>query len=381
MDPSDAPGLTRRARRAVTLIAVSLTVIVVASLLYLHPKIGGPPPQPVAKSSPTPPLLVGPYITNYSFVTPSVGWAVVVNLPEQTPFWIFKTTDGAKHWVVQYTGHREAYGPLSGLIRFFDRTHGVVIGGPDAILRTSDGGDHWIKVTVPISGIATSAVFSDSMHGWVGAIAALVVAAPITELVSTADGGLNWTNLPRPPGISQIVFRSQTEGWASGVDPAQPALYSTSDGGRTWTEHRLPVHIEPMEGKPWLTVPRVILIPERGVIALILDTAYASFDGGDTWRLLVRPPAASYYEVAFVDATHWWAMQQDGALYKTSDSGQTWDRVAQHQLEGVRFVIGIIDSKHAWVQFLTRSPRQASGLALTSDGGVHWTYANVPNPP
>ena len=114
---------------------------------------------------------------------------------------------------------------------------------------------------------------------------------------------------------------------------------------------------------------------------MIMDTAYASFDGGDTWRRLVQPPAVSYFEVAFQDATHWWAMQQDGALYKTLDSGQTWDRHAQHQLDGLSFATGIIDSQNAWVKFLGRSPRLASGLALTRDGGVHWTYANVPNPP
>ena len=151
MDRNGEPALTPRARRATALIAASLTAIVVVSLLYLHPRIGAPSSQPVVKPSPTPPLLVGPYITNYAFVTPSVGWAVVVNLPEQTPFWIFKTTDGAKHWVKQYSGHRDAYGPLSGQIKFFDRSHGIVIGGPDAILRTSDGGDHWTRLSVPLS--------------------------------------------------------------------------------------------------------------------------------------------------------------------------------------------------------------------------------------
>ncbi len=128
-----------------------------------------------------------------------------------------------------------------------------------------------------------------------------------------------------------------------------------------------------------MTLPRVALIPGHGVIAHVLDTPYASFDGGLTWRILVPPPAASYYEVAFEDATHWWAMQQDGALYKTSDGGESWNRVSSSHLEGYSYVAGFIDPKHAWAQFWTRST-QANGLAFTSDGGIHWTYANVPAP-
>jgi photosystem II stability/assembly factor-like uncharacterized protein len=302
---------------------------------------------------------------------------VVVKLPDQTPFWIFKTTDGAKHWVMQYSGTREAFGPLSGQIRFFDPSHGFVIGGADAILRTSDGGNHWTKLTIPVSGI-TSVTFSDPMRGWAGGIAARVPAAPITQLASTADGGDTWTQLPQPPAVTEIAFRNPGEGWAAGTDPAQPTVYSSLDGGHSWTAHPLPAHFSPVEGKAWMTVPHLYLIPGRGLMAMVLDQAYITF--GDRWRLLVPAPAVSYYEVGFEDATRWWAMQQDGDLYKTSDAGQSWRRVAAHQLDGVHFVVGIIDSNHAWAQFLARSYNPASGLALTSDGGVHWTYANVPNP-
>jgi hypothetical protein len=176
-------------------------------------------------------------------------------------------------------------------------------------------------------------------------------------------------------------FRNPRDGWAGTIDTdGTRTVYSSNDGGLTWLPHPLPV-------SPSLNPPTppgnlgtdVKLLPGRGVLAVTLEGAFTSFDGGDTWRVVVRAPAVPYNEVAFEDATHWWAMQQDGDVYKTSDAGQSWVRVAPHRLDGVRFDIGIIDSKHAWVRFWDRSA-PASGLALTADGGVHWSYANVPAP-
>jgi photosystem II stability/assembly factor-like uncharacterized protein len=380
LDPTHEPtALSRRARRGVTLIAVSLTVIVVASLLYLHPKLGTTA-QPTPKPSPTPPILAGTYKPTYSFATPSIGWAlVVVGGPDQTHFWIFKTTDGAKRWVSQYEDRIEAGSPQSLQIRFFDTSHGFVIAGADTVLRTRDGGNHWKKLTAPLYGL-TAAVFADPMHGWLRGLASWDAGNPITHLVSTADGGDTWTKLPAPPAVSEIVFRNPSEGYAGGMDRAKQIVYSSNDGGKTWTIHELPTTIKPVAGQPW-TSPHVRPIPGAGVLALVGGAAYASFDGGESWRDLVQPPAVSYYEVAFEDARRWWAMRQEGDLYKTSDSGQSWARVSAHQLDGLRFAIGIIDAKHAWVRFAIRGTQQGSGLALTSDGGVHWTYANVPVPP
>jgi photosystem II stability/assembly factor-like uncharacterized protein len=384
LDPNaePEPGLSRRTRRGIALISASLAVIVVVGLLYLHPKIGVPAPQPVAKPTPTPPALAGSYSARYEFVTPSIGWAMVLDVPQSTLFWVFKTTDGAKNWMIQATFRREVGSRLNPQIRFFDRSHGIVIAGTDSIWRTSDGGLRWTKVTSPVNGLV-SVTFSDPMHGWARGAAGRLAADVTTQFVSTADGGDTWTPLPPPPPITDVVFRSPVEGWAGGADPNRPTVYSSNDGGATWSAHLLAGGVEPVEGRLWMTTPRVFLIPARGVIAHVLDTPYASFDGGVTWRILVPPPAVSYYEVAFEDATHWWAMQRDGAIYKTADSGQSWNRVSLHHLDGLSYVVGIIDSKHAWAQFFIRSLQDgfATGLALTADGGVHWTYANVPTPP
>jgi photosystem II stability/assembly factor-like uncharacterized protein len=74
-------------------------------------------------------------------------------------------------------------------------------------------------------------------------------------------------------------------------------------------------------------------------------------------------------------------MQYDSTLYKTSDAGQTWKRVS-YQLDPLVYTIGVVDAQNAWARLDSQiSTRRGYGLAVTRDGGVHWTYANVPTLP
>jgi hypothetical protein len=70
-----------------------------------------------------------------------------------------------------------------------------------------------------------------------------------------------------------------------------------------------------------------------------------------------------------------------GTLWKSSDAGQSWKHVGQ-QLDDFDYRPHVIDAKHAWAELRsstgTRFP--VTGLAMSSDAGLHWTYVNVPKP-
>jgi hypothetical protein len=89
----------------------------------------------------------------------------------------------------------------------------------------------------------------------------------------------------------------------------------------------------------------VYLIPGAGVMAVTTDgqgivVGLTSFDGGSTWRRLSPPPGETTFDdYVFQDA---WAQMQ--------------------------------------VVFPNTNPPQGTGLAMSSDGGVHWKPVNVPNP-
>src|SRR5207249_9419839 len=138
----DLPQPSHRARRALPLIASALTAIVVVSLLYLTSGIRSS--QSPASSAPIA-VMSGPYLARYDFISPSVGWALVLDYSSfATSFRIFRTTDSASHWQLQYTGQAEGG---QTYIHFFDRDHGFAYAG--LVYRTVDAGVHWAQMQTP----------------------------------------------------------------------------------------------------------------------------------------------------------------------------------------------------------------------------------------
>jgi photosystem II stability/assembly factor-like uncharacterized protein len=401
-DLDTTAGLSRRARRALPLIAGALAAIVVVGLVYLHPVFpAGHPVLRAAPSPPPPPLLPEQYLVAYDFLTPTAGWALVEDGSTAPPrFWIFKTTDVAKHWQLQFTS--SAGQPTAGAlkIQFFDRNNGLVaLSGTGAVYRTSDGGAHWTALTLPSFGYS-SLYFSDRLHGWIlGTVLSPDQRVATSRLFSTSDAGDHWSALPPPPafllggkgGFSEAAFRGPNEGWMGGF-AQQPTVHSTIDGGVTWQSHPLPVVISGkggfVQGSAPLVETTVSLLPGAGVLAVVIDqnalpAGLTSFDGGSTWSRLSRAPGETQYsDFIFQDTFHWWAMR-NGTLFKSSDAGQSWKQVAQ-QLDEWDYVPQVIDSKHAWGVMTAAVPTanlsRGTGLATTADGGVHWNPVSVPTP-
>ena len=106
-----------------------------------------------------------------------------------------------------------------------------------------------------------------------------------------------------------------------------------------------------------------------------------AFDRGHSWLQVELPPGPFQYGgLSFVDDQHWWVSNAN-ILSKTSDAGQTWQQVRTVDPD----VSGdwtfqpaqVIDARHAW---LIMSTPLARGLAMSSDGGMHWTPVTVPQP-
>jgi len=394
----EQPLDSRRARRAIPLIAAALAATVVIGLLYMRSAVSSPTQAPPTSV----PVMSGPFNATYDFISPLVGWAMAVDYavlgtcrspdlracPTGSTFWIFRTADGARHWQRQYTGTGQgAY----GTIHFFDAEHGIVEIGPGTY-RTVDGGASWRLIENPLGEAYPSPMvtFASPDLGW----AVIQDVAGNTSirrprLYSTADGGETWRLLPGelPSGAdlgpfgaaNRPVFTESGEGWLGGGFISAPIVYHTTDGGASWH----PIEVTPERGREFFT--SVALIPGGNVLVVAtggseLVNVYLSSDQGATWQTL--PQTTSDLEnVEFVDADDWWTTS-DGVIFQTHDAGATWRRVI-----GLGFpaywnfqTAGVIDADHAWWAMTSEALSTNNGLAMTSDGGAHWKMVNPPQP-
>ena len=380
MDQDEPLG--QRGRRALPLIAAALTVIVVASLLYIRAnasqssrRVLGAPPVPQLDSQ---------YRVAYDFLGGSTGWAVVVSAAARGPrFSVFRTSDGARHWRKQFTGATVQGTDLS--IQFLDSNVGIL--QLDRVYRTVDGGAHWGVISIPDdSPIYT---FISPTRAW---------ALDGQQLFATADGGLTWQmrgNVPQSirgvgkGGPQALAFGATGEVWAGAIDQIMPTVYATSDGGATWKAIAVPhdANAVIVGGKPLLYSTSAQTVPGGGVLVLAEDDfgnaqAATSFDMGRSWnriRVPTQDPQRSVY--SFLDARRWWASFLS-LLYRTDDGGQTWRVIRSAVTDSmIDWTIGsahMIDARRGWAPIT--SGHGTSGLAMTNDGGLHWAPVNVPQP-
>ena len=378
---AETEGTGRRQLRAVSLIAVALIVVVAAGFAYLRP----PPTHKQA----TPPASIDPLLyssnsVNFAFITPSIGWAslaVAGSSLDAAQFRIFRTVDGAKHWQLQFEGQtavsRRSNGFSPITVQFFDKTYGfMAVGGPiGQLYRTIDGGAHWDSVGLPPSPQIEFVTFSDPSYGWLLATSASTGSQAL-NLYATGDAGTSWQRLPDPPAdASGLSFRRPSDAWMGGFGPGPPHVYSSSDAGQSWQRHDVPGFWDPALG--YDAFPD--LVPVAGVVVTAFcecanspgpgPSYYTSFDGDTTWRVVPSPGFLAYQ-----DSTHWWATTSD-ALFKSSDAGRSWKQVATMPTSWQVFGPVILDPMHAWASINVMG---GFGLALTSDGGLHWTLAKVP---
>ncbi len=393
---------------------VALAVILVAACAPAggsQPTAVVTPPTPTPLTTPlaaaTPPsaaqVLSDPYLATYAFVSPSLGWALVAKRhgvldtsPAPSPdFWVYRTTDGAMSWQTQFSGTVATF--LVGGVQFFDQSNGILdVTGlqKSLIYRTADGGQHWSAISLPNNTVGYS--FADPMHGWAYAWHELNGPATHPDLLSTLDGGRTWTTRSWLDGAfwpgngipGEQHFRLNGEGWFGGLS-LQAMAYSTPDGGINWKSIAIPLapglFPTPSPDDPNFDV-QVVLLPQAGVLTIVgggfgWQHGFTSFDGGATWKLVASTPDLTPFQhLLYVDAKHWWVIGA-GGLSKTADAGQSWKRVqAPVLLDGWTYSAHVIDSGHAWAELTSSTSTAGSALVMSSDAGVSWTPANVPQP-
>jgi photosystem II stability/assembly factor-like uncharacterized protein len=153
-----------------------------------------------------------------------------------------------------------------------------------------------------------------------------------------------------------------------------------------WRELAISSSLGAPTGAGYLTSAR--LVPGGAVLVLVTDDsahvlgAFLSGNRGVSWRQVAFPIAVSTFgDLAFVDGTNWWILQS-GYIWTTPNAGLNWTQLAPVGLpDGWRFEDArVIDALHAWWSMVSSFKSTNNALAMTSDGGQHWTMVKPPQP-
>lgn len=229
--------------------------------------------------------------------------------------------------------------------------------GFDGIWRTSDGGQQWRLVV-------TGTVTGDALVGrrlWATVDGVLL-------LSSTA--GRSWLPIDTPQGVdvmaAAVSHRAAGSGWITvNLGVASPVLY-TADGGRTWTRVGY--------GNPEFPIQWT---SRRTGFAVNAVAIWRTMNRGRTWTRLKMPPgyeAGGLGGVNFLSADTGFVTVSDpdgSNLYQldgTTNGGTSWTTLGT-----LPFVTAIDFANPERGLVLS-----VNGWAVTTDGGVLWTWHRVP---
>ena len=285
---------------------------------------------------------------------------------------------------------------------------GAASGG---VLKSEDGGQTWISLfdqqpSLSIGALAIDPTDSDILY--VGTGEANAGGGSVTYggfgVFRTTDGGTTWEDI----GLRETRYIGRIL-----VDPGNPdrvfvaalgtlfstnsdrGVYRTTDSGMTWEQVLFvsdstgaadiiqdPVNTDILYASMWERIRR----PDRRSYGGATCGIYKTTDGGDSWALLsgglpsgsdvgriglaLSPADPTVINAVFADSVGYFK-----GLYRSIDSGGTWNRVNDGALESGYFYF----SYGWWFGHLEADPADPDilfahgvGLYRTTDGGDSW---------
>jgi photosystem II stability/assembly factor-like uncharacterized protein len=260
---------------------------------------------------------------------------------------VYKSTDGGRTW--KNVGLKETY--HIGAVLVHPKNPDVVyvaalghLWGPNAergVYRSMDGGQTWKLVLTrgPQAGAVDLAMdpnnpkviyasfWEESRKPW-----RFDSGGPGSGLWKTTDGGDNWTDISRAPGLPRGVLgrigvtvspANPERVWAI-VEAADGGVFRSDNGGRNWTHTN---EQNDLRQRAWY-YSHIYADPKNPDEVYVLNTGmYRSTDGGRTYASIRTPHGDNHDLWIAPDNPQRMIESNDGGANVTVDGGHTWSTV------------------------------------------------------
>jgi len=305
------------------------------------------------------PLPQGNNLSDVDFINDLEGWAVGGG------GMILHTIDGGQNWTIQPSGENSSLNDIS-----FPSKGVGYIAGENVVLKSTDSGKSWQKLTTAPSG-AKRIIFIDEKIGWMGSGSLIHY---------TTDGGLTWQvyKMPDPYWVNGLFFVDSQVGFWAGFG----GVHKTTDGGRSW---------QGLWNLPMIYSYHDVYFFDRlrGVAIGSSGTVILTSDGGDNWTQTAQLGGGSSFRLFFRTAKLGWAIHNGGGIWRTEDGGTTWTKVSDERFlhggsfpAGAGYVVGndgkiqkTVDDGTSWQSCVRQVEATGFSSPCFNDGELAWLVA------
>lgn len=213
------------------------------------------------------------------------------------------------------------------------------------ILSTNDGGENWTKLQIEVGSSYHSYYYNEVYFQNINT----GILAGSGGILRTKDGGQSW-EIKHNVDINGMSFYDANNAIAVGS-----IILKTTDGGDTWIEQFSP--------RSFSNVAYINNTTAFGVANG--SRIYRTTDGGNDWEMLENPGEDDLFGVHFFDENFGTAVG-DGTVMRTNDGGETW----VHRYFDIHDLIGVY---HISATDITAIGNNGS-ILHTTDGGLNWEY-------
>lgn len=260
-------------------------------------------------------------VTSLSFATDSIAYAAV---------WkgVFKTNDAGKTWTrlpVDPVDPNEFFRS----VHFVSPDTGLVTDARLRVLRTTDGGQTWSRVSFPW--------YYDTFVGafFTGGVGYLSVEGQGRScILRSFDAGATWTEVHnRYPQSSQSFGRLHFVDAGTGYGTVYSQVYKTTDSARTWTKvHEVLPYPQRLTSVHFLNGKTGYVSGEGNYLARTVDS-------GRTWQELpieTETTGNDVLAVRFFDERVGFLSKGYASVLQTVDSGRSWQVSRHFSVQAIR---------------------------------------------
>ncbi|MGH8382034.1 WD40/YVTN/BNR-like repeat-containing protein [Pseudomonas sp.] len=193
----------------------------------------------------------------------------------------------------------------------------IAVGDRGHILFSDDQGKSWTQSKVPTRQLLTAVYFVDDKHGW--------AVGHDAQILASADGGVTWTkqfeDLQREAPLLDVWFKDAEHGFAVG---AYGALLETTDGGKQWADVA-----DRLDNEDQFHLNGIAAVKDAGLFIVgEQGSMFRSSDDGQTWQKLEGPYQGSLFGViGTAQPRTLLAYGLRGNLYRSTDFGDSWQQI------------------------------------------------------